>query len=92
MSYMGVKGMRKELSPVATVAVLAVVVVVLGFIAWRIFGPEPPPRATPEVRAAAEKMAEGFKEAARAMQQRQRPMIGPTPQLAEPQRQSAERK
>lgn len=83
--------MRKELSPAVTVAVLAVVVVVLGLIAWRVFGPEPPPRATPEVRAAAEKMAEGFKEAARAMQQRQKPMVGPTPQLAQPQEQPSEK-
>jgi hypothetical protein len=84
--------MRKELNPAATVAILAVVIIVLGVIAWRIFGPEPPPRATPEVRAAAERMAEGFKEAAKAMQQRQRAMVGPTPKLAEPQGQAPEKK
>lgn len=53
--------MKKELSPGVVAAALVVVLAVIGLVAWRLFGPEPPLRATPEARAEAQRWAEAFK-------------------------------
>jgi hypothetical protein len=52
--------MKREIPPGVLIAALLVVIGVIGFAAWRMFGPEPPPKDTPEARAAAQRIAEGF--------------------------------
>jgi hypothetical protein len=53
--------MKKDVNS-GILAVAAVVVVgIVGFIAWRMFGPEPPVRDTPEARAEAKRWVETIK-------------------------------
>ena len=65
--------MKKEMDPRVAVAALAVAVAVVGWIAWRTFGPEPPPPDTPEVRAEAQRWVEAFKSQGRPPQKPQKP-------------------
>lgn len=57
--------MKKQVSPALTTGILLLALAVLGVVAWRVFGPEPPPQDTPEARAMAQKIVEGMKSQAR---------------------------
>lgn len=53
--------MKKELPPGLLIGAALVVLGVLALMAWKFFGPEPPPQDTPEARAAAQRIADSFR-------------------------------
>lgn len=53
--------MKKEVTPAIIAIAAAAVLGLVVFIAWRMFGPEPPLRETPEARAEAKRWVEAFK-------------------------------